>query len=195
MCDHAAMPSLRSALLALAAATLLAGCGSGEPPRLPPGPAPPQEAELHWVERYPAKGPALVFTANHFEVTRSGWRAEIGLENRTSTSWRLLEMPATGFGLMLFPTDEVSEVETRSNGGDLPGLRAAQTFEPPLPSSLRPGGSWHGTIAAPGPLAVGLYARIVFGQLAAIGDAPAGMPAQFSWITDHSYKLEDAKAG
>jgi hypothetical protein len=147
------------------------------------------------VERYPAEGPAIVFRAEHFEVTKSGWRAQIGLENRTSTSWRLVELPATGFGVMLFPTDEVSEVESRSSGGDLPGLRAAQTFDPPLPPSLPAGGSWHGTIAARGPLAVGLYARIVFGQLVAVGDAPDGMPTQFSWITDHSYRLQDAKPG
>src|SRR6188472_480516 len=157
------MPLLRSALLVLAAATLLAGCGSSETAPLPPGPAPPQEAELHWVERYPGKGPAVVFRAEHFEVTTSGWRAEIGLENQTSTTWRLVETPTTGFGVMLFPTNEVAEVESRSSGGDLPGLRAAQTVGPPLPPSLAPGASWHGTIAAPGPLAVGLYARIVFG--------------------------------
>jgi len=189
------MPPVRSALLALAAATLLAGCSSSEPPPLPPGPAPPQKAELHWVERYPADGPAMVFRADHFEVTKSGWQAAIGLENQTSIAWRLVELPTTGFGVMLFPTNEVSEVESRSGGGDLPGLRSAQSFDPPLPESLAPGASWQGTIAAPGPLAVGLYARIVFGQLVADGDVPTGMPAQFSWITDHAYKLEDAKQG
>ena len=51
------------------------------------------------------------------------------------------------------------------------------------------------TVAAPGPLAVGLYARVVFGQLVADGDVPKGMPAQFSWITDNAYKLEGAKPG
>lgn len=189
------MPPVRTVLLVLAALTLLAGCGSSETQFLPPGPAPPQDAELHWVERYPAQGPALVFSAEHFEVTKSGWRAEIGLENQSATTWRLVETPTTGFGVMLFPTDEVSEVESRSSGGDLPGLRAAQTFDPPLPPSLVPGGRWHGTIGAPGPLAVGLYARIVFGQLVAEGDTPEGMPAQFSWITDNSYRLQGAKRG
>ena len=175
------MPPVRTVLLVLAALTLLAGCGSSETQFLPPGPAPPQDAELHWVERYPAQGSALVFSAEHFEVTKS--------------AWRLVETPTTGFGVMLFPTDEVSEVESRSSGGDLPGLRAAQTFDPPLPPSLVPGGRWHGTIGAPGPLAVGLYARIVFGQLVAEGDTPEGMPAQFSWITDNSYRLQGAKPG
>jgi hypothetical protein len=185
------MPSLRRALVVLAAVTLLAGCSSSETPPLPPGPAPPQESELHWVERYPAEGAAIVFSATRFEVTRSGWRAEIGLENQTSTTWRLVETPTTGFGVMLFPSDEVAEVEARSSGGDLPGLREAQSFSPQLPPSLRPGESWHGAIAARGPLAAGLYARIVFGLLAATGDTPEGMSQQFSWITDHAYRLED----
>ena len=57
------MPPVRTLLLVLAAVTLLAGCGSSETQSLPPGPAPPQDAELHWVERYPAQGPALVFSA------------------------------------------------------------------------------------------------------------------------------------
>ena len=127
-------------------------------------------------------------------MTASGWRAEIGLENDTSTKWRLVESPTTGFGVMLFPSGEVSKVESRSRDGDLPGLREAWTFDPPLPSSLPPGGSWHGTISAPGPLAAGLHVRIVFGQLVAVGDAPSGMPAQFSWITDHSYRLEMSAA-
>jgi hypothetical protein len=185
----------RRALVALAAVTLLAGCSSSETPPLPPGPAPPQQAELHWVERYPPNGAALVFTATRFEVTTSGWRAEIGLENQTSTTWRLVETPTTGFGVMLFPSDEVSEVESRSSGGDLPGLREAQSFSPQLPPSLGPGESWHGAIAARGPLAAGLYTRIVFGLLAATGDTPEGMTAQFSWITDHAYRLQDVKQG
>ncbi|HEY1315905.1 MAG TPA: hypothetical protein VGF10_01670 [Gaiella sp.] len=189
------MPQARRLALVLTACALLTGCSSSETPPLPPGPAPPQVSELHWVERYPAQGAAVVFTAARFEVTKSGWRAEIGLENGTSTSWRLVETPTTGFGVMLFPTDDVSEVESRSSGGDLPGLREAQTFDPPLPPSLGPGESWHGTIVAPGPLAAGLYARIVFGLLAAVGDTPEGMPAEFSWITDHAYKLQDEKRG
>jgi hypothetical protein len=187
------MPSSRRALVALAAVTLLAGCGSTDTTPLPPGPAAPQHASLDWVERYPAKGPALVFSVRRFEVRASGWRAEIGLENDTSAQWRLVESPSTGFGVMLFPTDDVAEVESRSRDGDLPGLREARRFDPPLPAGLAPGASWHGSISAPGPLAVGLHVRIVFGQLVAVGDVPAGMPEQFSWITDHSYALESSR--
>jgi hypothetical protein len=95
---------------------------------------------------------------------------------------------------MLFPTDEVAEVESRTQDGDLPGLREARRFAPPLPSDLPPGGSWEGSISAPGSLAARLYVRIVFGRLVAMGDAPDGMHTQFSWITDHSYRLEMSAA-
>lgn len=189
------MPSARRVLLVLAACALLSGCGSTETPPLPPGPAPPQRASLDWVEHYPADGPALVFSARGFEVTPTGWRAQIGLENDTATTWSLVQSPTTSFGVMLFTSDQVAEVEARSRDSDLPGLRPARSFEPPLPGTLPPGRSWHGTIAAPGKLAAGLYARIVFGQLVAEGDVPDGLPRQFSWITDNAYALRGAAAG
>ncbi len=190
MCDDARMPWARSALLALAAAVLLAGCDSGAAPQLPTGPAPPQSTSLDWVERFPTDGPALVFSAHVFEVTAAGWRAEIELENDTSIPWEIQQTPVTDFGVMLFPTADVAEVERRSRNDDLPGLREARTLEPAPPETLRPGKSWRGTISAPGSLAAGLYLRIVFGRLVAVGDPPDGMPRQFSWITDHSYELE-----
>ena len=179
-------------LLVLSACALLAGCASSATPPLPPGPAPPQKAALDWAEHYPPKGPSLVFSARAFEVTRTGWRAEIGLENDTATTWSLVESPATSFGVMLFTSDEVAEVEARNRDGDLPGLRAAQSFEPELPDALAPGRSWHGAIAAPGKLAAGLFVRIVFGQLVAQGDVPKGLPSQITWITDHAYELRRA---
>jgi hypothetical protein len=192
VCEHAGVFPARSLLLSLAAAALLTGCSSSDTPPLPPGPAPLQRAALDWVERYPSEGPALVFRAERFAVTSSGWQAEIALENDTKTAWQLVEDPTTAFGVMLFTTDDVGEVEARTRDDDLPGLRAAQSFDPSLPTSLPPGGSWRGRISAPGNLAAGLYVRIVFGRLVAVGDAPDGIPAQFSWITDHSYRLRDS---
>ena len=188
------MPRARSALLGLVVVALLTGCESSEPPPLPPGPAPPQRATLDWVERFPSEGPAVVFSAHRFQVTASGWTAEVELENDTSTPWRIVESPATAFGVMLFTTGDVAEVERRSQEDDLPGLRPARSFDPPLPARLLPGMSWRGTIAAPGRLAAGLHLRIVFGQLVAVGDPPDGMPAQFSWITDNSYELRATRA-
>lgn len=187
------MPRLRRAILALGV-VLLTGCGSSETLPLPPGPAPPQKATLGWVERFPSEGPALVFGVHRFEVTPSGWTAEVELENHTRLTWRIVESPATAFGVMLFTTDEVTEVERRSREDDLPGLRPARRFDPPLPKSLAAGTSWRGTIAAPGRLAAELHVRVVFGQLVAVGEPPEDMPTQFSWITDNSYRLRAARA-
>jgi hypothetical protein len=91
---------------------------------------------------------------------------------------------------MLFPSDELDEVESRSRQGDLPGLREADDYDPALTPRLAPGGSWRGTIAARGALAAGLYVRIVLGPFVAVGDAPDGMQSSFSWITDHTYRLK-----
>jgi hypothetical protein len=187
------MPRLGLGLLLLAAAALVAGCGSNEAPPLPSGPAPPQKVALAWVERFPEQGPALVFSAHGFEVTSSGWTAELEVENDTPTTWRVAQSPATAFGVMLFTSDEAEEVEQRSRDDDLPGLRPARTFDPALPARLPPGASWVGTMSAPGPLAAGLHVRLVFGRLVAVGTPPKGMPTEFSWITDHSYALRSTQ--
>jgi hypothetical protein len=183
------MPRALSAILVLVAVLFVAGCGSSGAPALPSGPATPQEAALDWAERYPSNGPALVFSVHSFAVTSSGWEAELELENDTAIPWKVVESPTTSFGVMLFTSNDVTEVESRSRDDDLPGLRAAQTFEPQLPARLAPGDTWRGTIAAPGSLAAGLYVRLVFGQLVAVGEPPKSMPTQFSWITDHAYEL------
>jgi len=180
--------------LALAAGLLVSGCSSssGEPP--PAIPAPPQTATLNWVERSPAEGPALVFRTHTFAVTEDGWKAELEIENTTSVTWELGEDPVAvgqSFGIMLFATGDLDEVEQRGADGDLPGLRPARRFDPPLPAKLRPGASWRGTVGADGALAAGRYVRVVFGPLVAEGDAPEGMPGQFYWITDHAHRLHD----
>ena len=176
------------------AACLLAGCGSSEEPATLPTRAPPQQAELGWEEQLPETGDALVFRAHRLEVTESGWQADVEVENRTKIAWRL-GGPGTGiarsFGVMLFPTDELEDLERRSRDGELPGLRAARRFSPALPVRLAPGARWRGTIAAPGPLAAGLYLRIVYGPFVAVGDPPEGMQPGFSWITDHAHRLKE----
>jgi hypothetical protein len=128
-----------------------------------------------------------------FAVTVDGWEAEIEVENRTQVPWRVGGAAvdiASSFGVMLFPTGSLDEVEQRSQDDELPGLRAAQQFAPPLPARLAPGGRWRGTIGARGSLAAGLYVRLVYGPFVAIGDAPEGMQPGFSWITDHAHRLK-----
>jgi hypothetical protein len=180
--------------LLLVVAMLVAGCGGDETPTpLPTEAAPPQAAELGWTEQFPKTGDALVFHVHRFAVTKNGWEADVEVENRTDIPWRLpgaVDAVPTSFGVMLFRTDDLDEVESRSADGDLPGLREASTYTPRLPARLAPGARWRGTIAAPGSLAAGLYLRLVLGPFVAVGDPPDGMERAFSWITDHAHRLK-----
>jgi hypothetical protein len=180
-------------VVAAVLAVLGTGCSDEPVPALPAEAAGPQQAELDWKEQLPESGPALVFRVRRFAVTKDGWAADVEVENRTDIPWRLPsaeDAVPTSFGVMLFPTDELDEVESRSRQGELPGLRAADDYDPALTPRLAPGGSWRGTIAAKGALAAGLYVRIVLGPFVAVGDAPDGMQPSFSWITDHTYRLK-----
>jgi hypothetical protein len=180
--------------LLLVVALLVAGCGGATTPSpLPTEAAPPQAAELGWTERFPKTGDALVFRVHRFAVTENGWEADVEVENETEIPWRLpgaVDAVPTSFGVMLFRSGDLEEVEQRSTDGDLPGLREASTYDPRLPARLAPGARWRGTIAAPGSLAAGLYLRVVLGPLVADGDPPEGMESAFSWITDHSHRLK-----
>jgi hypothetical protein len=189
-----ALPVRRSGLAILAAvAAVTAGCGGGDAPTtLPTEAAPPQEAELGWEEQLPETGPALEFIVHRFAVTEDGWDADVEVVNRTGIPWRLPgadDAVPTSFGVMLFPTDDQSELEQRSRDADLPGLRAAERYDPALPARIEPGTGWRGTIGAHGSLAAGLYVRLVLGPFVAVGDPPDGMQSGFSWITDHAYRL------
>jgi len=192
VCEHGRVQRPVAVLAALAAVLLAAGCGSDGSPPVIPSAAPPQAVELAWDERSPATGPALVFRVRRFAVTDSGWESDVEIENRTGIPWVLGEDPVAveqSFGIMLFATGEMGELDQRNRNGELPGLRAAQRFQPELPARLQPGRSWRGTISAAGTLAAGRWVRVVFGPLVAVGDPPDGMPAQFTWITDHTYRL------
>ena len=184
---------MRAAAGALLAAVLVlaAGCSDALPPDLPTEAAPPQAAELGWREQLPESGQAVVFRVYRFAVTERGWEADVEVENTTDIAWQLpVDAVPTSFGVMLFRTDDLEEVEQRSKDGDLPGLREADTYTPALPAKLAAGAKWRGTIAARGSLAASLYLRVVFGPFVADGDPPDGMERGFSWITDHAYRLE-----
>jgi hypothetical protein len=194
VCEHSPMPTARVLAACLLGAVLLTGCGSEDDEAPLATRAPPQQAELGWEERFPEDGPAFVFRAHRLAVTADGWEADIEFENMTTIPWRILGAPgsgvATSFGVMLFESGALEEVERRSGEGELPGIRAAGRFTPALPARLAPGSSWRGTIGARGSLAAGLYLRLVYGPFVAVGDPPEGMQSGFSWITDHAHRLK-----
>jgi hypothetical protein len=177
----------------LALALVVAGCGGStvERPRTTPQAAGPQQAELDWREAYPdASGERLVFEVDSFEVTASGWRATVAVTNRTSISWDARPpVVSRRYGVMLFATGDLDELETAARSGALPAEREATRIEPEPPTVLAPGATWRAVFSAPGALAAGTHVRVVFGPITAQADPPEGMEPTVVWITDASYRL------
>lgn len=153
----------------------------------------PQAAELEWRETYGSGSEQLIFTVERLEVTQTGWKARIGIENDSSVGWELAPgaTPDGAFGLQLFETGDAEELEERNRNGTLPAVRAATDYVPELPPVLDPGASWEGEISARGALVAGSWARVVFGTLVAVGKPPEELQEMLIWITDHSYELEE----
>jgi hypothetical protein len=181
----------RTVLLALVAA--LAGCGTPAEvrPRPEPRAAAPQRVEPGWRETYPATGrERLVFLVDSLEVTSRGWTARIGVRNETGVPYAARPGTADSrYGLMLFATGDLGELEDAASSGGLPPVREAATIEPEPPASLAAGATWRATLSAPGSLPAGSHVRVVFGPLRAEGEPPEGLEAEIVWITDRSHRL------
>lgn len=152
----------------------------------------PQTAALGWRETYGTSSERVVFTVESLEVTETGWRARLGVENATSIAYSLGDPRATldrAFGLMLFSSGDLEELERLNEERRLPAVRPAATYSPPLPAILEPGASWEGTVSAPGALVAGGWARVVFGALTSVGPPPDGVDERIVWITDHAHRL------
>jgi hypothetical protein len=184
---------MRWFLLVASLALFTAGCGGDEETPLPDaGPAPPQRATLGWQEVYGDPGARLVFRVDSLAVEENGWRAAISVRNESKARFAVASGSASldrSFGLMLLPTGDLRELDRLNSAGQLPPIREAQRFTPPLPGVLEPGGSWHGEIAAGGALPAGSWARVVFGAFVAMGEPPPGLQDRVVWITDHAHRL------
>ena len=127
----AAVPRLPLLVASLVTAILAAGCSSEPAETTPAAAAPPQSATLDWVERSPPTGPALVFRVFRFAVTRTGWEADVEVENGTEVARELGADPVSG-GTMLvkdgrfgpYVTD--GEVNATLRKGDEPDTLTAE---------------------------------------------------------------------
>jgi hypothetical protein len=186
-----------ASVVAVAVTTAVVGCGASSTPVPAAVKAPPQTARLGWEEKYPAEEAALVFGVSSFTVTRNGWTANVSVENRSDVGWEVGDPRRAVervFGVLLFPNNDLEELERLNRNGDLPAIRPATSFRPALPRVLRPGKTWKGTIAAPGALAGGLWVRLSFGTFASVGEPPKGAAPQVVWFTDHAHELDQVAA-
>lgn len=179
-------------LCLLCSILLVSGCGVERETEPVPAAraAEPQTAELGWRETYPPAGPQLRFHVDRLEVRADGWSAHVAVENATPVTFELGARPLElQFGLMLFASDSLEELEEASRKGSLPSLRRATSIDPPPPDALRPGQTWRTTLSAPGSLADGSFVRFSFGTLVARGKPPPEMEPAVVWITDKAYRL------
>ncbi len=176
----------------LLAVVLLTGCAATADPKpvSVPRAAEPQHAELGWRESYPGTGERLRFAVDSLEVRTGGWSVEIAVTNDTRSSFELGLHPARfSFGLMLFETGSLAELDEANRAGGLPAVRLADTLKPAPPAVLAAGATWHATLTGRGSLADGSWVRVSFGPLVAIGEPPKDMQPVVYWITDRSHRL------
>jgi hypothetical protein len=177
----------------LLAVLLLAGCGGVTPESAPVATAraaEPQQVTLGWQESYPASGQRLLFAVDRLDVRKGGWSVEVAVTNRTTTAFDLRGNPAElGYGVMLFATGDLQELEQAANTGAMPPVRRATSIEPAPPAKLAPGKTWRATLSAPGSLAGGSYLRVAFGPIVADGEPPNEMEPVVFWITDRAHSL------
>ncbi len=186
---------MRRALLVVVLGVLAAGCGSeGTTVVLnDDGPAPPQEATLDWRETYGEPGGRLVFRVHSLAVDADGWRAQVAVKNDSQTQFTVATGPSSldqAFGLLLLPTGDLRELDRLNQANELPPVRQAERFDPPLPGVLTPGATWRGTMAARGSLPGGIWTRVVFGAFVTIDKPPPGLQERVIWITDHAHRLK-----
>ena len=201
MCEHLDRVSRSSIIVLLVLGATFAGFvlasnaqrirGEDPPATTPSVAAGPQSATLDWTESYGKSGEDVVFTVESLEVTKTGWKARVGIENRSSVGWEIAPdaTPQASFGLQLFETGDKAELDERNRRRTLPAVRAATRFTPEPPRILEPKASWEGTISAPGSLVADSWVRVVFGTLIAVGKPPEGLDDVFVWITDNTHQL------
>ena len=175
----------------LFAVLLLTGCAAAETEPVPPArAAEPQSVELGWRESHPGTGERIRFAVDALDVDAAGWSVEIAVTNATRSTFELgVNRAQLSFGLMLFATGELAELEEAARAGRLPSVRLASAMKPPPPDLLAPGATWRATLSAPGSLADGSHLRVAFGPLRAVGEIPKSMDRVVFWITDRSHKL------
>ena len=134
-----------------------------------------------------------MFRVARLSLTEDGWTADIAIDNRSGVPWELPEAPEAfrrQFGLMLFATGDLDELERLNGDQALPPVRKAERFSPAFPTFLAAGETWSGRMSAAGSLPAGSFARVVFGPFTAVADPPKGMEERVVWITDRVQRID-----
>lgn len=146
----------------------------------------PKVYELNWVEHAKfGAHPIAVFRVRRIEIDSDGWKVDASFTNQSPVT---LVLPKGGpnspkdFGLGVFTTPLPQRIEEPGNY-----LLNANTTTPRLPSELRPGQTWSGTMSSDVPPRSLRWVRVLFGVFFWKGKAPySGLGPYFLWQTSHS---------
>jgi hypothetical protein len=130
-----------------------------------------------------------------FHVTRiasggNGWSVDAAVVNESERMVKVITdpdvfvFPARRFGL-LTPNPDCKPIASIPQSCDPPSLTVeATTYDPPLPDSLEPHGSWQGTFSGSGQIPRRRLINVVFGAFAV-----AGSDRSFSWTSQRAFRL------
>ena len=138
-----------------------------------------------WNEAAKAGGvKVMTYTVDSLTFDSKGWSAHVSFHNVSHTTIRMSTRREFGAAFFADPKSE--------NLSEAVGFATATTFSSKLPTVLKPGDSWTGTIGGTGKLTANqkVYARVVFGPFSNL----PGTKSAVVWITDHSLTLAKAPA-
>jgi hypothetical protein len=129
---------------------------------------------VHWNEAATIdKAKVMTYRVSSLTVGSKSWSAQVAFAN---TSHQTLKV-GSDFGIAFFAKRSQSAL------ADAVGFAFATSGSSKLPTTMKPGESWSGTISGKGKLTLTttLYARVVFGPF-------TGLPGESNsvdWITNH----------
>lgn len=116
----------------------------------------------------------MTYTVDSLTFGAKSWSAHISFSNVSHATIGV----RSEFGVAFYADARTTTLSR------MVGFAPATTFSTKLPTSLKPGGSWRGTIGGAGRLTSNqrVYARVVFGPFSGV----PGQSASIVWITDHA---------
>jgi hypothetical protein len=141
-------------------------------------------ARVNWNEKAKYAGkPIMSYRVVSITFTKQGWRALVSFRNLSKRPIKVGNRFAIGYW---------TNPKSYSYAQAL-GFAPVTRFSSKVPSVLKPGDHWSGTISGTGvPSGTGtVYARIIFGPFTGF----PGRTQAVSWITDHSQRLDSSGSG
>ena len=122
----------------------------------------------------------MTYTVDSLTIGAKSWSAHISVKNVSQATIAV----RSGFGVAFYTDPKTTSLSR------IAGFGPATKFSTKLPTSLKPGGSWTGTIGGVGRVATSqkIYARIVFGPFTGV----PGRSSAMVWITDHALAVGKA---